>query len=438
MPLPDIHTSVPFRLFAVCVLIVILAVPTALVWAIVEMRSNYEEVVTDEITSTWGGTNDIVGPFMRFDLRDESSSVDGNEYNDSHTRSYFITPKTFESDSTSEHQFRYIGIFVRPVYIASFNLKGHFENDLPSFAAHFGLDSKRIESCSLMIQINQSQQIRDLKGTFNNHELSFKPAALPQGGIGDSIQAALSQEECTTGSFDLTLTVRGSHSLAITPVGDTSTLKHRSTWPHPKFDGRQIPDSHDITDDGFSAVWSSNALARGFASELDEEHFSSMSDSGAGITLTEPVSLYRMVTRAVKYGFLVIGLTLLSIFCLEMISKVNIHPVQYAIVGSGLTIFYLLLLSFAEHIGFTLAYVIASASLTILILGYAWFSTKQTKFCAHITLLLAIVFGALYVCLSSTDYALLIGSLLLVVLLAGMMYATRNMAASNVEQIEGT
>ena len=437
MPFFSADFSAPFRLLFVCILIVLLAVPTAFVWIIVEMRSDYEEEVTREIASSWGGSETLVGPFIRIEVREEVSSTESEQLSDTRKRSFYFSPKTFAVESTTEHQFRHIGIFVRPVYVASMNVSGNFQNDLESIATRIGIESSQIESCSLWLTVSQSQAIRSLSGTFNSRTVEFEPSStLAPYWTGDQIQTRLSMAECTAGTFDLDLELRGSHALNFTPVGDTSTINHSSSWPHPKFHGRQLPDSHEINEDGFSATWSSNALARGFASVLNKEEFEAMTDRSIGFTFNEPISLYRMVTRAVKYGFFVIGLTLLSIVCLEMIAKVNFHIVQYAILGGGLSLFYLLLLSLSEHIGFPWAFLLASASLSLLNIGYAWFSTKESKFCVSMSILFVGVYGALYVCLSSTDYALLIGSLLLVGLLVGLMYATRNLANLNEEQLD--
>lgn len=434
MNFPSFSIPLPYRLLIVCALIVLLAIPTAFVWAIVELRSDYESDVTAEIAAGWGGALTLMGPFMHLDVHESSADATGSGTNESSNRSYFLMPKSIAISTQSTQQTRHIGIFKRPVYTANTSLVGHFEHDLHAFASSQGFDVSEIEGCTLLLTVSFAQAIRSMNGAFAETPLIFEPSSQMPGWQGETVQARLQPQDCAGGTLEIATEIRGSQSQAFALVGDESSLNLSSSWPHPKFHGRQLPDSHEIQDDGFRAEWQSNALARGFASELNERQWLALSNEHTvGFSYNEPVSLYRMVTRAVKYGFFVIGLTLLAVFCLELVAKVNFHPVQYAIVGAGLAIFYLLLLSLSEHIGFMAAFIVASISLTTLIVGYAWFSTKRLKFSASVAVLLIGIYGALYVCLSSTDYALLIGSLLLVILLTGLMYATRNMALPNAE-----
>ena len=428
MQLPRFETSPTFRLFTVLAFTVALAVPIALVWIIVELRSEYEQEVSADISQGWGDEQILIGPFLHLKIRPPVTASTDTSTRDTQTQSYFFAPRLLTVQSSSEHEERRKGIFKKPVYFATVKLDGSFNNDLAKFAERRNLDIANIESCSIQIALSYSQTIRSLDGQFGGRDLDFEPSSQRLGWSGEPVQAKLDKSECVGGDFHLNLVARGSNRQSIALVGDESALTMNASWPHPSFQGRQLPDSYEVNATGFTADWTSNALARGFASELDEDEWLSVTkESVVGFSFHEPVTLYRMVTRAVKYGFFVVGLTLLSIYCLEMITGVKIHVVQYAIVGAALALFYLLLLSFSEHIGFITSYLVASAVLVILIVGYAWFSTRQSKFAGSLAALLIGVYAALYLCLASTDYALLIGSLLLVILLAGLMYATRNM-----------
>ena len=428
MQLPKFDTSPTFRLFTVLVFTVALAVPIAFVWVVVELRSEYEQEVSAEISKGWGDEQVLVGPFLRLRVHTPASEGTDTMNRDAQVDSYFFAPRTLVVRSTSEHEERQKGIFKKPVYVATVVLEGSFDIDLAKFAERRNVDIANIENCTIQIGLSYSQAIRSLTGQFSGRDIQFEPSSQLLGWSGEPVQARLSHAECNGGDFQLNLVARGSNRQSIALVGDESALSMNASWPHPKFEGRQLPDNHVISSSGFDADWTSIALARGFASELDENEWLAVTKASAvGFSYHEPVTLYRMVTRAVKYGFFVVGLTLLSIYCLEMITGIKIHVVQYAVVGAALALFYLLLLSISEHIGFVASYLVASAVLVTLIVGYAWFSTRQAKFAGSMAVLLIGVYAALYLCLASTDYALLIGSLLLVVLLAGLMYATRNM-----------
>ncbi len=432
MQLPSFDSSPTFRFFTVLAFTVALAVPIALVWLVVEVRFEYEQEVSAEISQGWGDEQVIIGPFVRLKIRPTTSSIADASTGDNRTQSYFFTPRYWSVKSVSQHEERRKGIFKKPVYVSTIVVEGSFNNDLTAFAGRRNVDIANIEGCSIQLALSYSQIIRSLDGQFGGRELDFEPSSQRLGWHGEPVQAELDNAECIGGTFQLSLVARGSNRHSIAMVGDESTLAMDASWPHPSFEGRQLPDSYNVASTGFKADWTSNALARGFASELDENEWLAITDENVvGFSFHEPSSLYRMVTRAVKYGFFVVGLTLLSIFCLEMVTSAKIHVIQYAIVGAALALFYLLLLSFSEQIGFITAYFVASAVLVLLIVGYAWFSTREKKFVGSLAVLLVVVYAALYLCLVSTDYALLIGSLLLIVLIAGLMFATRNMVVGS-------
>ena len=427
MDLPQLINSVTIRFIVLIALIIGLAIPTAMVWAVVQLRSDYEDQVSAEISKGWGDSQFLLGPVLRTTSTQPTPSSE--DPNDKETRevSRFYTPATLDASSKTEHTIRSKGIFSKPVFTTQYLLKGSFDAIDADFANSD--DHSNVTGCALLMTVSDTRSIRSLKATYNNEELSVKPAAQTGSWTGESVQAPLSLSECVAGEFHIDVSLRGSNRQSVVLVGDTSQMNLVSSWPHPKFDGRQLPDSHHIDSEGFTASWTANELSRGFPSTMNTEEWLSIDDRFAvGYGFHEPITLYSMVERAVKYGFFIIGLTMLGIFCVELITTVRFHPVQYGIVGAALTLFYLLLLSFSEHIGFLAAYLVASGTLTTLITGYSWVSAHHTRLSATICVLLIGIYAALYACLSSIDYALLIGSLLLVGLLIGLMYATRGLA----------
>jgi inner membrane protein len=131
------------------------------------------------------------------------------------------------------------------------------------------------------------------------------------------------------------------------------------------------------------------------------------------------------VERAVKYGFLFIGLTFLAFFLFEILKRLAIHPVQYALVGFALAVFFLLLISLSEHLGFAAAYAIAAASCVALIGYYVGHVLKSARRGVLFGVALSALYGLLYVLLRMEDHALLMGSLLVFASVASAMVATR-------------
>ena len=145
----------------------------------------------------------------------------------------------------------------------------------------------------------------------------------------------------------------------------------------------------------------------------------------AQISLIQPVDLYSRVDRSAKYGFLFIGFTFLALLMFDVIGGVRVSAVEYLLMGAALVLFFVLLLAFAEVIGFTPAYILAAAAIAGLNTAYAAAVLKSWRRAAFIGGLLVGLYAVLYILLSLEAFSLLIGSLLLFAALAGVMYATR-------------
>ncbi|RYZ75514.1 MAG: cell envelope integrity protein CreD, partial [Proteobacteria bacterium] len=227
-------------------------------------------------------------------------------------------------------------------------------------------------------------------------------------------------------SFHSAFRLRGMQSFGWLPVGENTKVSLKSDWPHPSFQGRSLPISHEIAQNGFEAVWESNYFGSNEIPLL-ETAASPMNyqDLDTKVRFFQPVDIYVQSERAVKYGFLFIGLTFAAFLGFEAIQKLSIHPVQYGFVGAAIVVFYILLLALSEHVLFVWAYVcasLASASLLAFYVRYVLQSwARSLIFALSLLVLDLIVYGIL----QSEDFALLYGSLLLFSLLALAMIATR-------------
>jgi len=227
-------------------------------------------------------------------------------------------------------------------------------------------------------------------------------------------------------SFSFTLKLRGLENLDMVPAGRQTYVALSSSWPHPGFHGRFLPDpnAQEIGPNGFRAAWSVNALASNVADGLGRCKELDCFDS-FGLRLVDPINIYSLSNRATKYGFLFVCLTFAAIFLFELLKQLAIHPAQYTLVGLALAMFFLLLLSLSEHIGFGWAYLCAAGACVGLIGYYLSGVTGSVYRAAGAGSMLSGLFGALYGLLQSEDNSLMMGSILLFVLLALAMVATR-------------
>lgn len=138
------------------------------------------------------------------------------------------------------------------------------------------------------------------------------------------------------------------------------------------------------------------------------------------------ISEYRKIVRSIKYSVLFFVVTFGCFFLFEILSKLRIHPIQYFLIGAALALFYLLLLAFAEYIGFMYAYLLSTSMILLLISGYSRAVLRSGVHTIKIFTLLAFSYGYLYVVLLLEEYALVFGSLIVFLLLATVMFYTRN------------
>jgi inner membrane protein len=208
------------------------------------------------------------------------------------------------------------------------------------------------------------------------------------------------------------------------PLGKQTQASLEATWPSPSFDGNFLPESRQVRADGFEARWKVLDLNRNYP-HLFLDNTYSFQGSDFGVRFIQPANDYQKNTRTGKYALLVIGLTFLIFFFFEILRKTRIHPFQYLLVGLALVLFYMLVLSISEHLGFAGAYFIASAATIGLICGYGAFIMPPAKNALLLGVFLIAIYGFIYVVLQLEDYALLVGSLGLFAVLAAVMYLSR-------------
>jgi inner membrane protein len=232
------------------------------------------------------------------------------------------------------------------------------------------------------------------------------------------------------------LTIRGSGGIFFTPVGENTAITVKSAWPAPSFRGSLLPVEREITEQGFSARWAISNLTRTYpqTGDLDDPEYMRQ-DSGAsfitrfttGVDLHEPVTLYRMVRRSVDYGILFIAVTFTALFAFEMVSRQRLHMVQYAMVGLSMSLFYLVLLSLAEHVGFGPAFAAAGAVTVAMNGAYVGAVLQSGNRGLHMAGLLAALYAVLFSLLRMEDFALLMGTGLVLIMMGALMHVTRRL-----------
>jgi inner membrane protein len=227
--------------------------------------------------------------------------------------------------------------------------------------------------------------------------------------------------------FTLDMELAGTGRIGWVPLAEETTVDLRSAWPHPSFGGQFLPRSRTVTDQGFQAQWRVPALSTQAQKQFMQKSERQPVLENFSVALADPVDVYRLTDRAAKYAMMFIVLTFAAFFVLEMVRRWRIHPMQYLMIGTALVLFFLLLLSFAEQLGFVWAYLLASLGCIGLLTYYLRHVLHGWRPAMAMGTMLTALYGVLYGILLSEDNALMMGSLLLFGVLAGIMVATRKL-----------
>ena len=399
----------------------LLLVPLSLLGGLVTERTSQRNAAVQSVARGWGDRQWIGGPVLAIPVTTGSAPA--------RTCDWYVLPDRL--DMTVELQVqdtrRRLGLYDVPVYIARVRAKGAF--DLPHEIARLTRGDTslhlHLEQARLLLPIQDPRGLRDLvSGTqeFQNFEPS---AAFPVPVLAAPVSIAA--DSSGAHAFDLSFQLAGTQSLQFLPLARAVHVQAQGNWPDPGFTDGFLPTERRIDDHGFTANWQVLNLNRTYGDRWFQGTTSAetLLASGFGIELVQPVDIYQRSTRAVKYGGLFIAVSFLTLFLVETLQHRPVHPIQYGLMGLALSVFYLLLLALAEHLGFLRAYVLATAALCILMTVYLAGALRSTVGGLASGGIFAATYALLYLLVTSENYALLAGSLALFALLATTMSLTR-------------
>jgi len=428
-----------FKSMITALLALAILIPLQMVQSIVRERADYRQSALQSIWASYAGPQTVTGPVLvvRYtELTRVSDDVraggKAKTSLKSETKRLLVFPKTLNVDGTLSVSVRYRGIHKALVYGLDSRMTGTLPlPDLKKLPQADGHVSFKIDGAYVALGIGDLRGLKaqpDLRigGKRIDVEQGTRLESLRQGVHANVDLAALADANAGAAvvPFSIGLPLAGAESVAFAPVGDQNDFSLKSTWPHPSFGGEFLPADRTIDARGFVSNWHVTS----FNTKAREQVAAGAGDGEiemASVSVIEPVNVYLQAERATKYGALFVMLTFASFFMYELVKRLRIHPIQYTLVGLSLALFFLLLLSLSEHIAFGYAYLAASGACIGLLGFYLSFVLHSVKRGATFTTLLAMLYGALYGLLLSEDNALMLGSLLLFAILAGIMMLTR-------------
>ena len=453
------HTTT-LKVIVVGILTLLLLIPLSMISSLIYERLDTKRNAELEITSKWSGEQIITGPCIVIPYTQEIKQKDKQELV---RKNLLLLPNEMNVTVDAKVEKRKRGIYDVSLYSSELLLTGTLNMDE---LAKTGIKPEDM-------QLNQARVIMgisDLKGiregvvmqlgaqnydfepgipvenlytdtdpiagkSFYERDLQVTSPNLSTGifsaGLNVKIDS-IAMKDLAQGTlpFTINLYLNGSQGLFIVPIGKTTTAKVKSDWPTPSFGGDFLPANHNVTDEGFTANWKIIDLNRSFGQTVNAENataINQMATSAFGVKFIQSVDQYQQNERSAKYAILIILLTFVVVFFIEVLKKKAVNPFQYLLIGLALVLFYSLLLSLSEIWGFNLAYIVAAIMTTVLIVVHMSSILKNRNLGLFIGALLTFLYLFVFILIQMESYALLVGSIGLFCILAVIMYFSKKL-----------
>lgn len=393
----------------------LLLIPLMMFDSISRDRQYNAKEAMEEIGKDWGETNSLFTPAIVIPYDSDKDK----------TKFLHIAPETYNAKVVLKPQKRKKGIYEAVIYNAEIAFEAEFDFNL--YASKM-IDSDFVKFDTTKVTLNlpkvRKSEISTL--TINQKPIAMgftKPDRIP---INESW---LKTPESVKIAISGVLSARGHSSFEAFLDAQKNTLEIESAWENPSFSSL-LPDYHTIDSSGFKATYTSGNENPIFFSSFDSTRLKEYQQDEIKplkIELYQGITEYRLIDRAVKYAYLFIALTFLALFLCEIASGKSVILLQYGLIGASLVVFYLSLLSFSEHLGFILAYILSSLSVIAPISLYTFSIMGEKRFAYIIGCIMVFLYVSLFLMLFQDAYALLIGTFIVMFAVYAAMFLTRHL-----------
>lgn len=434
-----IKTSITARMAMMGFLVLVLMIPLTLIQKLIKEREYRQQDVIEELNDGWGNSITLYGPILKVPYKTYEETVKydaetNNTFKEKRTimKYAFFFPKSLNFDADVKASSKKRNNFESAVFTANITASGSFET--PNFSSKSIPDEDIVwEKATLLIKSTnlkglKSEVTLNLNGNTYGFETNFSVSNTYENSLIELESSFLALKDIPkTGekTFNFSLRYNGSESIQFIPIGKITDVKMTSDWKDPSHIGNFITqEEHTTENGGFSANWRILNTNRSFSQQFFKT-LPKLTEFAFGTKFIIPLDEYQKSERSAKYGFLVIGLTFLVFFLIQTLSKIHIHPFQYLMIGIALVMFYTLLISISEHSSFLKAYLIAGIAVILMITLYSKSILKYWKFPLFIGISLTALYGFIFVIIQLENYALLVGSVGLFLILGLVMFVSR-------------
>ncbi len=418
-----IRNSATLKIFSIGIIVLVLLIPTSMVSSVMRERQARRNSVVNEINQKWGNSQTITGPF--FTIPFKTFYKDKNDKTKYKIEYLHLLPEKLNISGKIHPEIRYRSIYEAVLYNSQLNISGNFT--IPTLnQLNINPDNLLWKKALFSVGISDMRGIKEnITITFNKRQYGADPGLKTTDLAASGVMSAIPLlPGIKDNNFSFQLNLNGSELIHFTPVAESTTVSLKSDWTSPSFNGSFLPTKREIDSNGFSASWKILHLNRNYPQYWTGNHYK-VNQSSFGLKLLIIANVYQKSIRLSKYAIMFILFTFAAFFFTEIINKKRIHPIQYILIGLGILLFYVLLLSISEHLNFNYAYLISASTITILIAGYSKGILKSNYFTLMLSGILFILYAYLYIVLQLEDYALIMGSIGLLLVLGIIMYITR-------------
>lgn len=420
--------TVTAKVLGVGVLALLMTIPLMQVRGLVGERQQLRTDAISQIAQGWGGKQVLGGPVLVVPTL-RQVAVEGQATPRWQAGSESMLADALKLNVAMAVTTRSYGIYTAPVFVATVKLDAQFRaQDIAQYrhASDAPWQGGKAELRLPIGDLRGLQEISDLR--VNGQPARFESSADRLGGW-PNVVVPIDLDVLGDQPIDVQISLKlaGTEALQMLPLARGTDVTMRAPWSDPSFIGAALPLEHAIDASGFSAHWHLLDLNRSYGQHWTDgdDMTAALQASTFGVQLYQPVDVYQRNVRAGKYGLLFIAMTFVAFFLFEVLKRLRVHPVQYLLVGAALATFYVVLLALSEQIGFGLAYALAAAAVVVLVGGYAMAVLHARRAGLLLGGVLGLIYAMLYGLIAAEQYALLIGALVLLAMVALMMYLTR-------------
>lgn len=413
-----IGKGIGLKLVAIGIIVILLLIGLSCIKGKTRDREWAYKNAREEIYDAAGNSTIIKGFYIDVPYK-ETNSVEKWANNEKHyetvvtTGTVTLEPEELEITGKFDTQERKLGIYSSPIFTGKVKMRSIFDMNLKNYGV------REYEFNKAKIYLNVGEKSLSIRPVFTVNDTKYRTDFISYDSKSSIVKVGIPSK---AGPLEIStdLEICGAGSFNVKPAKGSTKLNIEGDWPSPNFtQSDRLPVSRTITKEGFKASWFVPFTQGQSSSDL------------IGFSYKNPVNLYDLLHRSVTYGFMFIIIPFLTLFLFEIFAKVYFHPVHYLLSGAACVVFFLLLLSISEHLSFTLAYIITATATALLVSVYAGIISRKQKIGFAMMPIFAYLYAFMFISLKSEDYALLLGSIFIFMVLAVLMFCTRKVDWNN-------